>query len=72
MLVSYADRFSRRFTHPHEVHTVPNVTGFEKRGKGEPDVERRRHQGEATESEEGDAIPDLLLKHPDATLATYV
>jgi hypothetical protein len=33
---------------------------------------RRRHQDEAVESEEGDAIPDLLLKHPDTTLAIYV
>jgi hypothetical protein len=32
---------------------------------------RRRHQGEATEGEEGDAAPDLLLKHPDTILATY-
>jgi hypothetical protein len=36
------------------------------------DVRRkRRHQGEAAESEERDATPDLLLKHPDAKLATY-
>jgi hypothetical protein len=33
---------------------------------------RMRYQGEATESEEGDATSDLLLKHPDATLATYI
>jgi hypothetical protein len=33
---------------------------------------RRRHQGEATESEEGDATRDLLLKHPDAAFAIYV
>jgi hypothetical protein len=32
---------------------------------------RRRHQNEATEGEEGDAISDLLLKHSDVTLATY-
>jgi hypothetical protein len=32
----------------------------------------RRHQGEAIEGEEGDATPDLLLKHPNTTLATYV
>jgi hypothetical protein len=32
----------------------------------------RRHQGEVVEDEEGDATPDLLLKHPDTTLATYV
>jgi hypothetical protein len=28
---------------------------------------RRRHRGE-----EEDATPDLLFKHPDATLATYI
>jgi len=33
---------------------------------------RRRHRGEAVEDEEGDATPDLLLKHSHATLATYV
>jgi hypothetical protein len=33
---------------------------------------RRRHQGEVGKSEEGYAILDLLLKHPDATLATYI
>jgi hypothetical protein len=33
---------------------------------------RKRHQDEAAESEEADATFDLLLKHPDATLATYV
>jgi hypothetical protein len=33
---------------------------------------RRRHQDEPVESEEGDATPDLLLKHPDATFAIYV
>jgi hypothetical protein len=33
---------------------------------------RRRHQAEAVESEEGNATPDLLLKHPDTTLATCV
>jgi hypothetical protein len=32
----------------------------------------RRHQGEAAESEEGDATPDLLLKYPDTILATYI
>jgi len=29
------------------------------------------HQGKTTESEEGDATPDLLLKHLDITLAIY-
>jgi hypothetical protein len=33
---------------------------------------RRRHRGEATEGEEGDATPDLLLKHSNETFATYV
>jgi hypothetical protein len=33
---------------------------------------RRRHQGEAAEGEEGDATLDLLLKHSDVTLTTYV
>ena len=33
---------------------------------------RRRHRGETAESEDGDATPDLLLKHPGATLTTYV
>jgi hypothetical protein len=35
---------------------------------------RRRHrgEGEAAESEDRYATPDLLLKHPDATLATYI
>jgi hypothetical protein len=32
----------------------------------------RRYRGEAVESEKGDATPDLLLKHPDKTLAAYV
>jgi hypothetical protein len=32
----------------------------------------RRHQGETAENEEGDAAPDLLLKHSDTTLATYI
>jgi hypothetical protein len=36
------------------------------------DAERRRHRSEATKSEDRDATPDLLLKHPDATFATYV
>jgi hypothetical protein len=31
-----------------------------------------RHQGEAVESEKRDATPDLLLKHPDTILVTYV
>jgi hypothetical protein len=36
-------------------------------------LEGEGHRGEATEGEEEeDATPDLLLKHSDATLATYV
>jgi hypothetical protein len=34
--------------------------------------EERRHRGEAAKGEERDTTPDLLLKYPDATLATYV
>jgi len=30
-------------------------------------AERRRHRGETTEDEEGDATSDLLLKHLNAT-----
>jgi hypothetical protein len=33
---------------------------------------RRRYRGETAEGEERDATPDLLLKHSDATLVTYV
>jgi hypothetical protein len=33
---------------------------------------RRRHRDEAAEGEERDTTPDLLLKHSDATLATYI
>ena len=32
----------------------------------------RTPENEAIEGEEGDITPDLLLKHRDATLATYV
>ena len=44
--------------HPHR----PNITS----------IEKRRYRGKAAEGEKRDAIPDLLLKHPDTTLATYV
>ena len=69
--------FSHGFARPRGVHTTPNVTSIEKKGgegSGCPaDVgRRRRHQGEATKGKEGDAAPDLFLKHLDATLATYV
>jgi len=34
-------------------------------------AERRRHRGETTEDEEGDATSNVVLKHPDTTVATY-
>jgi hypothetical protein len=33
---------------------------------------RRRNRGEVAESEEKNVTPDLLLKHSDTTLATYI
>jgi hypothetical protein len=33
---------------------------------------RRRHRDETVEGKEGDATPDLFLKHSDATLVIYV
>jgi hypothetical protein len=33
---------------------------------------RRRHRGETTKGDEGDVTPNLLLKHPDTILATYI
>jgi hypothetical protein len=33
---------------------------------------RRRHRGETAEGEEEDVTPDLLLKHSNAVLATYI
>jgi hypothetical protein len=33
---------------------------------------RRRYRGEAAEGKKGDATPNLLLKHSNATLATYL
>jgi hypothetical protein len=38
-------------------------------GRGGGDTEAKVRQ---QKSEDRDAIPDLLLKHPDATLSTYV
>jgi hypothetical protein len=38
-------------------------------GGGGGDIEAKVRQ---QKSEDKDATPDLLLKHPDATLATYV
>jgi hypothetical protein len=66
-------RFQRRFARPRGTHVAAN----RERGRGGGGCpagarRRRKHQGEAAESEEGDATSDLLLKHPDATLATYI
>ena len=36
------------------------------------DEKRRRQRDKAAESKDGDATLDLLLKHLDATFATYV
>jgi hypothetical protein len=62
--------------HPRETHAALNVTSIEKRRRGRrmPAAagRRRRHGGEAAGSKEGDATPDLLLKHLNATVATYV
>jgi hypothetical protein len=33
---------------------------------------KRTHRDKGVECEEKDATPDLFLKHPDATLTTYV
>jgi hypothetical protein len=41
----------------------PNITSIKK---------RRRHRGEAAKGKEEDATPDLLLKHPNEMIATYV
>jgi hypothetical protein len=50
-----------------------------RRGGGAADAQPAPGRGGDTEakvrqqkSEDRDAIPDLLLKHPDATLSTYV
>jgi hypothetical protein len=50
-----------------------------RRGGGAADAQPASERGGDTEakvrqqkSEDRDAIPDLLLKHPDATLSTYV
>jgi hypothetical protein len=61
---------------PARAHVTSNVTSIEKRGRGSECPagvgRRRRHRGEAVESKERDATLDVLLKHPDAILATYV
>jgi hypothetical protein len=51
---------------------LSNVTNIEKKGSGCLAGAGRRHRGEVAEGEEGDATPDLLLKHSDVTLTTYV
>jgi hypothetical protein len=58
-------------------HVTPNVTRIEKRERGVADAQPAPGEGGDTKarqqkSEEGDATTNLLLKHPDATLATYV
>jgi hypothetical protein len=65
------------FACPREAHAAPNVISTEKRGRKRhmPSrhwEERRRHRGEAAEGEGGDATPDLLFKHSDATLVICV
>jgi hypothetical protein len=60
---------------PTWAYAALNVTSIEKRWRGRrmpADAERRRHRGEVGKSEEGYATLDLLLKHPNATLATYI
>jgi hypothetical protein len=67
-----ASERSRRSARPRGAFAVRNLTGIEKRGRGggyPASAGRRRHRDKATESEEADAIPDLLLKHPRTTLA---
>jgi hypothetical protein len=54
-----------RTTHaarPHAGPCRPNIIS----------VEKRRHRDETAEDEEGDVIPDLLLKYLNETFATYV
>jgi hypothetical protein len=45
---------------------------LEHREEGEGARSRRRHRGETTKDDEGDATPDLILKHPNETVATYI
>jgi hypothetical protein len=69
--------FPTPFHAPTWAHVTSSVSSIEKReggGGGCPagtgggrDIYARQQK-----SEEGDAIPDLLLKHQNATLATYV
>jgi hypothetical protein len=62
---------------PHRAHATRNVTSIEKEGDGAADAQPASGGGGDTKerqqkSEERDATPNLLLKHPDATLATCV
>jgi hypothetical protein len=62
---------------PHRAHATRNVTSIEKEGEGAADAQPAPGGGGDTKvrqqkSEERDATPDLLLKHPDAILATCV
>jgi len=58
----------------HAVSSTLNIASIEKRGRGQQmptGPRRKRHRGEAAESEGGVTL-DLLLKHPNATLAIYI
>jgi hypothetical protein len=55
----------------------PERHQYWKRGEGTVDAQPEPGGGGHTEasqqkSKEGDATPDLFLKHPDTTLTTYV
>ena len=67
----------RPVSHAHMGPAPPRTPPASRRGGGGGGCpagagRRSKNRGEAAESEEGDATPDLLSKHPDATLATYV
>jgi hypothetical protein len=62
---------------PRGVRVGPSVTSIEKRGKWDDGCLAGARGGRDTDarqqkSKEGDATSDLLLKHPDASLAIYV
>jgi hypothetical protein len=72
-----ASRFPCYLARPHRAYVGPNVTNIEKEGEGAIDAQPAPEEEEtlmrgSRKSEEGDAISNLLLKHPDATLPTYV
>jgi hypothetical protein len=56
------------FCAPHASPRRPNVTTIKKRGGTAPAYA----SGSVAKGEEGDATPNLFLKHPNTTLATYV